>query len=78
MTKDNSELFIPRFPWLEDFPDVFIHTTLDQRDQHPAYTSAKSGSKNAALILAHDLLNTEIIEEIRKFLKNKGLTPDFG
>lgn len=71
MTKDTLDLFIPRFPWPEDFPDVFIHTTLDHRDQHPSYMAAKSGSISSALDLAYDLLNEATVSEIRSFLKDK-------
>lgn len=54
-----------RLPWRPDFPDVVIHTTVVQRDDHPGYVSAKGGDPDAALTLASDLLDEAAIETLR-------------
>jgi hypothetical protein len=58
-----------RFPWPADFPDVVVHTTVPERDSHPAYASAKAGDPEAALTLASDLLDSRSVEVLRSIIE---------
>ena len=57
-----------RLPWPADFPDVVVHTTVPERDSHPAYASAKAGDPEAALTLASDLLDSRSVELLRSII----------
>lgn len=57
-----------RLPWPADFPDVVVHSTVRERDDHPAYASAKAGDPEAALTLASDLLDSRSVELLRSIL----------
>jgi len=50
-----------RVPWPLNFPDVVVHTTVAERDNHPGYVLAKGGDPDAAFELAFDLLNDAAI-----------------
>lgn len=53
-----------RFPWLENFPNVILHTSVALRDGHPGYHAAKSGDTEAALTLAIDLLEQQAVIDL--------------
>jgi hypothetical protein len=57
-----------RTPWPPGFPDVVIHTTLEERDRHPCYAQAKAGDPDAAFELAFDLLNDAAVDYVRDVL----------
>lgn len=59
---------VTRLPWPADFPDVVVHTTVRERDGHPAYASAKAGDPEAALTLGSDLLDSRSVEELRSII----------
>lgn len=57
-----------RLPWLADFPDVVLHTTVRERDSHPAYASAKAGDPEDALTLASELLDSRSVGVLRSII----------
>ncbi len=57
-----------RSPWPADFPEVLVHTSVARRDAHPCYLRAKAGDPDAALTLALDLLEGEVVQVLRKKL----------
>lgn len=60
-----SEELAPRTPWLPDFPDVVIHTSVKTRDAHRCYVKAKAGDADAAFNLSKDLLDDKSIDALR-------------
>lgn len=58
----------PRRPWPDHFPEVVIHTTVAERDGHPAYHAAKAGDAHAALMLSGDLLDRQAIKRLSVFI----------
>jgi hypothetical protein len=62
---------VRRSPWLPDFPDVVVHTTVALRDAHPDFAAAKSGTEDAAARLACELLSSAALERIRDQLQGR-------
>ena len=60
-----------RLPWSDDFPQVVIHSDLSLRDGHPLYLAAKSGSAEAALGLAQDILAAGSVERLRRIIAGR-------
>ena len=58
----------PRVPWPPNFPDVVIHTTVQERDAVPEYLAAKSGDADAALTLALLLVSDAAVAELRDLI----------
>src|SRR5476649_2423827 len=63
--RDEYSPLPPRTSWRPEFPDVVVHTTVAVRDSHPAYVLAKAGDAEAALALAHDLLNPHSADALK-------------
>jgi hypothetical protein len=63
MLADQKEIY--RTPWPPDFPDVVIHTTVEERDAHPCYKAAKAGDCAAAYQLVMDTISEQAIELLR-------------
>lgn len=59
---------IYRTPWPENFPKVFTHCSVEERDNHTSYKKAKSGDHNNAYVLASDLLNSNTLQKIKNFI----------
>jgi hypothetical protein len=55
----------PRTIWAPGFPEVVVHSTLRERDQHPRFVAAKAGDAEAALTLANELVRISQIDLLR-------------
>jgi hypothetical protein len=60
-----------RLPWPDNFPQVVVSSSLASRDGHPLYVPAKSGSADAALALAKDLITPAAINSLKKIIAGK-------
>jgi hypothetical protein len=54
--------------WQPGFPDVVVHATLPERDNHPDFLASKAGNPDAALRLARELLSTQATEALRRLV----------
>jgi hypothetical protein len=54
-----------RKPWPIGFPDVWLHADELAVKRHPNYLLAKSGDTDQAALLVNDLLNSDVIEQMR-------------
>ncbi|WP_420265687.1 hypothetical protein [Candidatus Magnetominusculus dajiuhuensis] len=57
---------IHRTPWPVDFPDIVIHTTVEERDAHPCYKAAKAGDSVAAYELVKDTISDLAVAQLRE------------
>ncbi|WP_052567047.1 hypothetical protein [Candidatus Magnetobacterium casense] len=69
--KELEQKEIHRTPWPPDFPDVVIHTTVEERDAHPCYKAAKTGDCAAAYQLVKDTLSNSAVEQLRRQVGDK-------
>ena len=60
-----------RNPWASDFPEVFVHAALEDRDRHLDYPAAKSGDLAAAQRLVEDLLREQTLHELSDFVASR-------
>ncbi len=60
-----------RTAWKKDFPDVIVHTSVKDRNQHPDYSLAKNGDREAAYRLIMDILTPESLKNIQEKLGDK-------
>jgi hypothetical protein len=48
-----------------DFPDIVIHTTIEERNAHTCYQAAKAGDSAAAYQLVKDTISDLAVEQLR-------------
>lgn len=59
-----SNPIVPRTPWPEAFPDVFVHSDEATRNLDSGFAAAKSGDFQAALGLAVRLISPETMTQL--------------
>ncbi len=60
-----------RQAWKKNFPPVILQAAIGSAKNHHSYEAAKAGEIEAALTLAHDLVNDETIEKIADLIGDK-------
>ncbi len=60
-----------RSGWAEGFPEIVTHTTVNARDAHPDYATAKTGDGDAASRLINEIVSVDSIEILRMALGGK-------
>jgi hypoxanthine-guanine phosphoribosyltransferase len=57
--------------WEKTFPPVILQAAIGGAKKNSRYEAAKAGEIEAALILAHDLVNDETLQKIANLIGNK-------
>lgn len=62
-------------PYPESFPNVIVHTTINNMKIHPSYIAAKNGDVSAALSLISDVSKKDRIEKLASYYPDAILIP---
>ena len=60
-----------RFPWMPNFPQVWIHSNESDVKHHEFYGAAKAGDVGAAIQLVYDTMSDGVLEQLVEFCREQ-------